>query len=162
MRKRLIIGTVAAVAIGIAAWILRPWETRIEYHIRKYQQTERELAGKRTVLQRAWQEIRPLLGYRIPPQTVFDMMNPPALAVWKTHEQALLNLGYLERREFPLTNRAWRECWKTLPELARKELPKDRLWRISMHSTTTNVIVIQAERHDMAEWERMIREIDVP
>jgi hypothetical protein len=155
MRKRVVIAVVLLVIGGGIALLLllQPPESPVEYHVREYQQAQRKIYGKRTFYETIRDETRMYFGHDTDAGSLAMRM--------ERHEKALLDMGYLEKREFRLTNApVLTLAVRDLSDLARKELPLDRLWTIGKAPQGTNVLMIRAERHDMRKWEEMVRKVD--
>jgi hypothetical protein len=138
--------------VGVSILILAvsaPGEGSIAYHKRECRKAMRGMAGQQTLLERWGMEIGWWLGRPV---------SPPGVR-YERHRNALRNLGYLEKREFYLTNSP-RQMTARLAQWAQKELPGDDLWSITCPSN--KVLIIQAERRSMKKWEEMVREIDGP
>jgi hypothetical protein len=96
VRKRIVIGVVAAVLIGVGAYVLPPPRNSVEYHIRAYREAERRLTAKETVideLRDVWRKIRSKRMGRLG-RLRWEMME---------HKQELVRLGYLEDQTFDVT-----------------------------------------------------------
>src|SRR5688500_7864821 len=89
VRKRLVIGAIAAMLIGVAAYVLsQPKEGTLEWHKREYKSHMRRIGGERTLFDR----IRSEFGLPRRPDRHLE------------HRRALIDLGYLEERNIILTN----------------------------------------------------------
>lgn len=144
MGKRIAIGLLAVLIIGVAAYMLsQPKEGTVEWHKRKCENAMRALNGEHALLDRA--------------RNRFGL--PPRRNLYQEHRQALTDLGYLEEREFILTNSPEKPS-RALVHWATNEIPQDRLWSIGLVSN--KFLVIRAERHSMKKWEEAVRRIDVP
>ncbi len=143
MRKRLVIGVIAAVAVGVGANRLsQPRKGSVEWHKQACENEARRI-------------FKPTLFDRV--RRACDLPSRPNR--YREHRQALVDLGYLEERQFVLTI----EPAKALPALHRwatNELQQDRLW--SMDVISNNILTIRAERHSLGKWENAVRKIDVP
>jgi hypothetical protein len=142
VRKRLVIGALAAIVIGFAAYVLsQPKEGTVEWHKRRYEKEMHRIDGKGTLFDRIRSE--------------FGLPSRPSRHM--EHRQALIDLGYLEERQIILTNNP-EGFSAALIQWATNELPRDRLWAFGVRS---NVMFIRAERHNMKKWEEAVRRIDV-
>src|SRR5687767_13758202 len=98
MRKRLIIGAIAAVVIGVAAYVLsEPKEGTVEWHKAGYLK-ERKKIERRTVLD---QFERLYVKIRKPRNYTFRSVSGDEL---KKHTEALIQLGFLEAKRIRVTN----------------------------------------------------------
>jgi hypothetical protein len=158
VRRRSAIILEAVVIAGGFAALFYPWnESRTEYHIRKYLDAEKEAHGQ-TFTQRVGAMWRNWIGDSS--QRWMDMSNPNnPYARMDRHEQALIHLGYLEKREFYLTNIAGRRVAYELQVVASKGLD-DQMWRAYSFEPETNKIEVRARRVDMRKWEEMVRKVD--
>ena len=79
------------------------------------------------------------------------------LRAWQRHEDALVKLQFLSRREFALSNSPSHntEPQRVYDEAARI-FPTSRLWSVATSSCSKNAIVVTAPAADMPEWERLI------
>jgi hypothetical protein len=148
VRKWLVMGLVVIGVAIVTLAVTIPGEGSVTYHKRVCRQAMRGMAGQQTLLDRWTMEIDSWLGRAVVTPGV----------QYERHSKALRNLGYLEKREFPVTNNPPLVTAR-LAHWARKELPRDDLWIVSCPS---NKVVIQAERHSMKKWEEMVRRADVP
>jgi hypothetical protein len=143
MRKRIVIGAIAVVVIGAGAYVFsQPKEGTVEWHKQACESEARRIF-KPTLFDRA--------------RRALDL--PPRPNRYREHRRALVNLGYLEERQFILTNKPA----KVLPALrqwATNDLRQDRLW--SMDVISNNILTVRAERHSLPKWEEAVRRIDVP
>ena len=144
MRKRIIIGLLAIVVIGVVAFFIsQPKKGSVEWHKREYENHMQRLDGKRTLFDR----IRSAFGLARRPDRHME------------HRRALIDLGYLEEREIILTNNP-EGFSKALVQWATNEFPQNWLWAFGVRSN--NVMFLRAERHNMKKWEEAVRRIDVP
>lgn len=146
------VGTLCVMAVGV----FFGKEIRIAYH-RNRMFTAVEYCG----LLR-WRPTRPatkLEGLRI---ILFRMSEHKESEVALQHQEALLKLGYLEKREFWLTNRV---CINTDSNLWAALLPEvnktfaDSHWR-SFYFPETNRFEVTATPADMPKWEKLISDFD--
>jgi type II secretory pathway component GspD/PulD (secretin) len=134
----------AGVAVAVAVLVLTGLGERgIEYHKREYLKA---LRGT-TMRDRAHNLFLWLAGKR--PPSGWPQPSKQALK----HENSLIALGYLERREFIVSNRPAAKmvlAHRNLPECFRIEQPR------------ANVLVIVAPKDEMPIWEEVVRKADVP
>ena len=100
MRKRIVMGAIAAVMIGGGSFWYSNYVQRrgnsIEYHIRAYREAERRLTAKETVideLKDVWRKVRSK-GIGRQGRLRLEMTE---------HKHELIRLGYLEDRTFDVT-----------------------------------------------------------
>ena len=97
MRKRIVIGAIAAVVIGVGVYVLAlPRKGTVEWHSARYLALLTEDSWAQG-LRRMWERLggrRAVL--RKPPERVFKEL--------QLHEKALVKLGYFEERRFLVFN----------------------------------------------------------
>ena len=141
----MVIGLVFAGIAGTLILLATRSGDPVEYHKREYRRALRGIAGQMSLLDR-WRF-----------QLHLPRSNPQQ--EYQRHKKALFECGYLEQREFYLSNSPTAPT-RRLVQLATNELPRgDDLWSIQTHSN--KVLVIQAERHAMKKWDEMVRRVDV-
>lgn len=157
MRTCIVIGLLAVfIVVGIATLIFRPWESRLEYHKRKY------LAAMEN-------QITPPLFDRViagvasnASQTV-DTRRRHREA-FERHAAELVAIGYLERRAFWISGEPLAIAQTALKE--SNGLILEECARFAQFTWGTqngrDVLGIIAVREDMPKWEELIRKADVP
>jgi hypothetical protein len=153
LRKKVVILAIALLLGLTAVLVVNPRTTRIAYHkwrlIAAIDNTRTAGAGKPT-----------------PGQEFLAMLRggPPSseqcLAVWQRHEDALVKLKYLVRREFPISKRVSTEERVRIAEEAEKTFPGQRLWSIARSLSNEYAVVVTALPRDMAQWERLIYRLE--
>ena len=159
MRKRIVIGLLAVVVIGVVAFFVsQPKKGSVEWHKREYRDVMNQLSG-RSVGQRFWRLRRQLTG-----ESVYTDLPADISSRWEFHKQFLLDAGYLEQRAFRLTNAATFDPG-VMYSAGQKMIPNERM-RLSLFVPSiqrgTNVVNILGPREDMPIWEEVIRQADVP
>jgi hypothetical protein len=98
MRKRIAIGLLAAVVIGVGLYVLwPPRKETVEYHRKQY--TKLVMGNRWTErLRQSWAKLR---GRRVVVRTPSEQEYKQL----KLHEAALIKLGYFEERRFLVFNR---------------------------------------------------------
>ena len=93
MRKRIVIGVIAAVAIEVGVYVLTlPKKGTVEWHSARYVALLTEDSWAERISQ-MWERLRGRRGVlRRPPERVFKEL--------QLHEKALVKLGYFEERRF--------------------------------------------------------------
>jgi hypothetical protein len=159
MRKRLVIGAIAVVVIGVAAYVFsQPKEGTVEWHKREYASVVRKLE-RRTLADRAsvaWGKIRGNPFAPLVPRN--DRLLRTEL---ERHRVALLTSGYFVERRFTTTNRDARVLelmMKRKWEAAMLRERKHYTWLIGARGSDTLVVFGQPE--DMGFWEKAIREAE--
>ena len=106
-------------------------------------------AGKPT----AGQELLALLRGR--PATTEDY-----LAAWHRHEDALVELNYLARREFAVSHQPDTEERMRISEAAEKVFRGPQLWSIAKSPSNDYAVVVTAPLPDMVQWERLMYRLE--
>ena len=148
MRQRIAILAIAAVVIGSVAVVLfKTQERSIEYHKRAYldaQNGSGALNRIQRVLSRAtgWS----LFKAQIPAEKI------------QSHENALIELGYLEERECYVSNRSPHAVVMPAYRAGRGTLNSDF---VRLGTRGTNIVTVVAPTHDASTWEQLVYEADV-
>jgi hypothetical protein len=146
MRRRLVIGAIAAVLIGVAAYGLsQPRKGTVEYHLRELRQIDGVID--------AW--IR-----RYGSRAMDDMNRRRQITEWQFHSDALIKLGFLERRLFAVTNNPPDEIATSLWSACARH--PDVSWEFGgPEYDETGKVAVLAPPAEMSRWEKLIREADV-
>ena len=152
MRKRVVIGVVALVIGGIAAFVFRPWESPIEYH------------------KRAYLSVRNGGGLRSEMRAIYCHIPGRAYSFhwWKAeanrHQKALVELGYLEERTVVVSNRPSQDIVGAMhPVTVYDWHGRDSDFEfLSFQVRGPNVVSIIAVKKDAPRWEQAVRDADVP
>ena len=97
----------------------------------------------------------------VPPQALLDLQILSER--YYRHEEALLRLGYFERRQFRLQNHiVTPETLAQFTKLAKRTPFTERVWRASAFENETNLIRVTAWHGDMQRWERLLASFDSP
>ena len=154
MKKRLIIGAIGAMVIGVLVYFLsQPKEGTAEWHKSRFDQKIRESTGGTF-------------------QTMaFRLFNPRGLAALRrtpnhieTPEQldpdykALLRLGFLVKNDYAFTNRTVNVDGRWIGQVY-KSLPGERAY-LSSFGTSNGRLFVIAPRQDIPVWERFIASED--
>jgi hypothetical protein len=84
-------------------------------------------------------------------------------AAWQPHSTALIELGYLEQREFTVSNVLAAQVVKVLHDQTFEALSRfDFNDFAEFHAVTTNRVRVVGARFMVAQWEKEIRKLDVP
>ena len=142
MRKWVVAGLVALVAVGVGAYLFwQPKKGTVEYHKKKYEEAyEVGVVGK-WINSRGPAVLQKL--YWRPKQRRIDF-----------HLKALLEAGYLERREFVVSNRPAHAIGLVIDE--------DFAGIPCFTHVGTNRIEVLARASQMGRWESAIRKADTP
>ena len=148
MRKRIAILIIAAVAIGWVAVILfKTQERSIEYHKRAYLDAQNG-SGALNRIQRA--------ASRVTGWSLFKAQIPAEKI--QSHENALIELGYLEERECYVSNRSPHAVVMPAYRAGRGTLNTDF---VRLGTRGTNIVTVVAPANDAPKWEQLIYETDV-
>jgi hypothetical protein len=147
VRRRIVIGGVAIIAvIGVLAFS-EPRKGSTEWHKREYL---RARAGRWT--DDAVNFVRRALGMGIHSSELDERKRD-------IHRDALLKLGFLEERTFVVSNReadiVAREATRAHPGIWEKQL-----WTVYL--IDTNELMVVDVREEMPQWEELIHKADVP
>ena len=161
MRKRLVIGAIAAVVIGVAAYILSmPMEGTVEWHKQEYVRIVKQLQRK-TV--RDWPSIlwARATGRRLAPLTLKEELE--LRKQLENHRPQLLKAGYFIERRFQTTNHDARVLDSGMARhWAEHSLPVERryyTWMVGARGSDT--LVVFGRPQDMEFWEKAIREAEL-
>ena len=148
MRQRIAILVIAAVAIGsVAVALFKSQERSIEYHKRAYLDAQN---GRGTV-----NRIRRAVG-RVTGWSLFKAQIPAEKI--QSHENALIELGYLEERECCVSNRSPHSVVMPAYRAGRGNLNVDF---VRLGTRGTNIVTVVAPASDAPQWERLVYEADV-
>ncbi len=75
---------------------------------------------------------------------------------WRYHEEALVRLNVLARREFVLPNAVQSVDRGRIISAAEREFGAIGPWSVTVASTKSNAIVVTAPAGDMPRWERLM------
>ena len=128
-------------------------EHSVEYHIREYRRWTQERDGQFL----RWTTGKPSLRDRLARhwRTIHKGAKGP-VAKRMEHADALLSLGYLEKRRFIITNRH-SVVWSNAlfhPGMNREF--------VQIGVSGTNDLIVVAPREDMPKWKDLVRTMDVP
>ena len=150
-----VIGCLAFVCLVVGAFYQK--EIRIAYHRNRMWAAAENcvmLAHKpgRTVVPK-------LDGLRI---LLFRMTERTEQEAMEHHEKSLLTLGYLEKREFWLTNQiftGWSNIWSSFQQQVTNTFDTTSHW-CTYGFPETNKFAITATPADMTKWEKLISDFD--
>ena len=143
MRKWLVAGLVALVVVGVGVYLFwQPKKGTVEYHKRKYEEAHEVGVVGKWINSSGPEVLRKLYWRPRERRIVF-------------HLNALLEAGYLERREFVVSNRPARA-------IGIKIIDEDFAGVPCFTLVGTNRIEVLARGSEMGRWEGVIRKADVP
>ena len=148
MRKRIAILAIAAVVIGSVAVVLfKTQERSIEYHKRAYLDAQ----NGRGAFNRIQRAVSRATGW-----SLFKAQIPAEKI--QSHENALIELGYLEERECYVSNRSPHAVVMPAYRAGRGTWNVDF---VRLGTRGTNIVTIVAPASDAPKWEQLIYETDV-
>ncbi len=138
-------------------FLSQPKKGTLEYHKRGYLAA----ANGPSISERIKRTGRSIMGKA----NVFAGISGERLNRMRRHQSALIELGFLERRDLVLTNLPHMAPvkqlqWSVFSE-ATPRIPPDRLRFSQFSVTTAEVLTIIAPRQDMPTLEELIRKADV-
>lgn len=161
MRKRVIIGLLAVVVIGVVAFFVsQPKRGTVEWHKDRYR------ALQRAIQHGTWPERAKNVLNRIVFGKVHGRLG--VSTAWfeqlERHRRSLIELGYLEEREFVLSNRSIDHVIHESSRVIRADARWESVnWEFIHNSARgSNVLVTIAARQDMPIFVEAIRRADVP
>jgi hypothetical protein len=161
VRKRIIIGAIAGVVLGVLAYLLsQPKKGSVEYHKARYLRASYRESGSdwRSRLAR-WLAVRTQIPAFLPDQE--ERAQEVAF-----HRNALVRLGYLSERMIPFTNTSVEQAFsKSFSNLTNWPTEADpRLVDLFFNrlGEQTNAVVVIAPTSSIQSWEDYLRKFDVP
>ena len=161
MRKRIIIGLLAVVVIGVVAFYLsQPKKGSVEWHKREY------LGARKRLFNDTWADRMRSFYYRIAKTphsrrqlsaAEWDELTRRMQESW----EALVALGYLNRHEFYLAHQPKSRA-HLLEKAALAQFPPDAIWSVGGGAGAENLLVIYATSNDLPKWRNLIGRFDVP
>jgi hypothetical protein len=151
MRKRILIGAMAAAMIAVAGYLLSlPTKRSVEYHRQEY------LKSRQPGLIETWHN-RWNVGLGKDRSWTHAKRRTERGA---RHRAALVELGYLEQRTLVLTNHVPVDLpWRDAMARAGKTIPKQRL-EFFTFKTHMQSITLMAPPEDMDTWDKLVKEMD--
>jgi hypothetical protein len=150
VRKRLVIGAIAAVVIGVAAYVLSAWHPdTIEYHAKSYLKV-RELSDReRWVVEKA-------------PAWAGRLMIKRKAARLERHRNALIRQHFLQEINVAVSNASARDVIDNLlaSGFVSSEYVEGKF--LNWEAANTNVIRVVTVPRDVEIWTELIRKADVP
>jgi hypothetical protein len=151
MRKRIIIGLIAVVVIGVVVFLFsQPKNGSVEYHKRKY----KEIEFSRTFIER--------VSYR-GPRWLYDAYWSQKKKHIDFHRKALLRAGYLRERDYVISNA---EPYVVLHAFAVALADRRVSWPVHTElSTLSNGLTqirVSTSTNQLDKLDEVVREADVP
>jgi len=156
VRKRIVIGLLAVVVIGVVVFLLsQPNRGSVEWHKREYLAARDRATGStwRDRVKRVYHNIRKTA----PPPESWGLQQQKNAEKMSSNFTALLRIGYLTKRRFVLNNQLGSEVENAI----RKAFDCGRNAFVRIESTT-NVVLIAAPTAIMPQLEEFVQKTDVP
>jgi hypothetical protein len=135
VRKRLVIGAIAAVLIGVAAYILsQPKKGTVEWHKSAYLKELEGFGQPTSLLDRVVGAIEGVTGVTLSPNGPQDALDQ--------HLHFLLSTGVVVSTVFPLRNEDWFEIATNTVAEAGARIPRPRLRYVYMTGNETSLWVV--------------------
>lgn len=148
MRKHIVILIIAAVVIGsVAVALFKTQERSVEYHKRAYLDAQ----NGRGALNNIQRSVSRVTGWSLFKAQI------PAKRI-HSHENALIELGYLEERECYVSNRSPQAIVMPAYRAGRGTLNVDF---VRLGTRGTNIVTVVAPASDAPKWEQLVYETDV-
>ena len=149
MRKRIIIGLLAVVLIGVVAFFLsQPKKGSVEYHIEAYRDAERRSGEDETLADR----IREMLNDARGQQGSYEIGGQ------REHERALIGLKYLEERTFVVSNETPGNVCSAVYRAMLARGTNREFFRASVWGT--NGVKVVTVKSNMPTDEEVVRELE--
>lgn len=151
MRKRIAIGLLAVVVIGVVGFLIsQPKEGSVEWHKREYFAAMDRATGNtwRDRVERVYHNIRK----SAPPAEPWGLQQQKNAEKMSSNFTALLRIGYLTKRRFVLNNQLGSEVESAI----RKAFDCGRTAFVRIESTT-NVLLIAAPTAIMPQLEELFK-----
>jgi len=155
MRKRTVIGVIAAVVIAVAAYVVsQPKEGSVEYHKREYLKAFERIC-QNTLRQKLQRVYRRVARRAAPPET-----RRADYKAFDHHITSLIRLGYLQKARISLTNAAAADAMNAgYGGRSANQAIRDF---INISPAAPQIVLIIAPRSDVPIIEAAIRQADVP
>jgi len=162
VRKRILIGLLAVLVIGVVAFfVLQPRKGSVEWHKKEYLAAKNRLEGH-TWFSPIYERYCKSRPFRV----VNDIEAHALRERMRVAQRALVDLGYLSERTFTVSNHSSMEIGSRVISASWKIVPRDRqeltafFW--DEEGPVTNRLVITAPVGDMRLYEEFVKRADVP
>jgi hypothetical protein len=159
MRKRLVIAAIAAVVIGVAAYLVsQPKEGTVEWHKRRFERGWKKMAGE-TRWDRILQTINRTVGTELRAKPDYAELEKQTDADY----EALLRLGFVAKKYYAFTNKTLDIDAPWITDVYRV-LPRERAMFscFGVADFGSNVLSVVAPPEDIPAWEKFVAEADAP
>jgi len=150
MRKRLVIGAIAAVVIGVAVYLLSGWHPdTIEYHAKAYMKEGQWSDRERWVAAKG-------------PNWAGRLVAKRKLARMERHRNALIRLNFLQETLVVVSNASAPDVMDNV--FTGRFVMSEHVERkfFNWEPANTNVIRLVTVPRDVEMWTELIRQADVP
>lgn len=155
MRKRIIIGLLAIVVIGVVAFVVsQPKKGSVEWHKKEYLAAWKELHGE-TWGEQIKEIAYDITGHRFRPRKLTSAERGRLDKQAESNRVALVRLGYLGKRKFILTNCTPQAVFKSA-SASEMRGPFVTVWYAE------NELGVAAPSDVIIKWEEIVRKLDVP
>lgn len=157
MRKRILIGGIAVILIGIAAYMLsQPKKGTVQWHKAKYMECVNRMWGT-TLWGRVQRYAKQTVGIAAP-----EIPDRRAQTEARSHLSALVDLGYLSERRYVITNTSLNDVlartYQQRRIFGRTYLPPDLTERVE----GADRLVVTALPDLALQYDDLIRQADAP
>jgi len=148
MRKRIIIGLLALVVVtGMGAFFVsQPERGTVEWHKREYLASVDRIYGDAFLMR------------------IRRIYSPPSMndaGAMRRHKEALIDLGWMQRREFVISH--WTKRMRLVVAQLNPQKGKNPYTEASIELRDGPLrVLVTALAAEMPRWEKLIREADVP
>ena len=161
VRKRIIIGLLAAVVIGVLAFFLsQPKKGSVEWHKREY------LAARKRLFNDTWPDRMRGFYHKITktPSSRRQISAAESNELTRRMQESwesLVTLGYMKRHEFYLAHQLKSRA-HLLEKGALTQFPPDAIWSVGAGEGFENLLVVYATSNDLPKWRKLVGRFDVP
>ena len=163
MRKRIIIGLLAVVVIGVVVFFLsQPKKGTVEWHKREY------LGAWKILREETWAARIKAIYYRVTkavrPTPIWGDQEEQAEGKLRSNQTALIRLGYFAQHRVALSNRSsmqlLNDFMKTPP--GQRQLVQRGQWRWIDAQEGTNTLLLTGPRELIREFDAYVNKGDDP
>jgi hypothetical protein len=161
VRKRIVIGLLAVVVIGVVAFFLwQPKKGSVEWRKKEY------LAARKRLFNDTWADRMRTVYHRITKTphsrrqisaAEWDELTRRMQESWRS----LVALGYLKRHEFYLAHQPKSRA-HLLERAALTQFPPDAIWSVGGGEGAENLLVVYATSNDLPKWQKLVGRFDLP
>lgn len=160
MRKRIVIGLLAIVVIGVSAFFaLQPRRGSVEWHKREYR------AARNEMFEVCWYKPVRDWYYGITKKRQRGLSSSEIRALTARQmasRKGLTDLGFLVERSFTVSNRSAQLAAQSVIGRARNVIPQEHFYYTDVLLAQSNTLILAVMPEDVPTWEKLVREVDVP